>query len=248
MRDTLLLDQEEYGKKYDELRDQFLEMGQLKSDFDIEKFTIKREGYFIAHQFHFLIRQYSLTLIETRRMLIEKEDLMRRIQELKVKLDQGEKKTIITHDHGQKEVYIDLQILNYENHLNNIELDLVNKVCSCKQYELHRKRLIEMNNGEVPTRAQYQGEEPEYWKWFLGRKALWQFKSRQTGIDVGVWENVNYLEEPANIRDDYQVLMLEKGMIPLEQLEREITEKMIEDRKFLDGIKATSTLKGIDSK
>ena len=43
--------------KYNELKKQFLEMSQLKSDFDIEKFTVKKEGHFIAHNFHFLMRQ-----------------------------------------------------------------------------------------------------------------------------------------------------------------------------------------------
>ena len=44
----------------DELQDQFIEMGQLKSDFDVEKFTVRKEGNFLAHNFHFLMRQYSI--------------------------------------------------------------------------------------------------------------------------------------------------------------------------------------------
>lgn len=240
MKDLLKVHDEDYQKIYDELREQFLEMGQLKSDFDIEKYTVKREGYFVAHQFHFLLRQYSLTVIETRRMLIEKEETIRKLEELRVLEKDGIVKTIIVQEHGQKEVYVDLQIKNLINRLDTIELDLVNKVCSCKQYELHRKRLIEMNDGKVPTNEQFQNEEPEYWRWFLARKALWQYKSRQTGIDVGVWENINYLEEPANIREDYQVLVLDKGMIPLEKLEKEVTEKMIEDHQFLQQFKLDS--------
>ena len=40
---------EDVNKKYETLRKQFREMAVLKSDFDIEKFTVKREGNFIAH-------------------------------------------------------------------------------------------------------------------------------------------------------------------------------------------------------
>ena len=47
-------------KQFNELKEQFIEMGQLKSNFDIEKFTVKKEGGFIAHNFHFLMRQYLL--------------------------------------------------------------------------------------------------------------------------------------------------------------------------------------------
>ena len=60
-----------------ELQEQFIEMGQLKSDFDVEKFTVKKEGNFLCHNFHFLMRQYSLTVTEMRRMLLEREEKRR---------------------------------------------------------------------------------------------------------------------------------------------------------------------------
>ena len=67
----------------EELQQHFIEMGQLKSDFDIEKFTVRKEGNFLAHNFHFLMRQYSLTLTELRRMLLDREEQRRYIEKYK---------------------------------------------------------------------------------------------------------------------------------------------------------------------
>ena len=55
-------------------------MGQLKSDFDVEKFTVRKEGNFLAHNFHFLMRQYSITLTELRRMILNREEMSRYVK------------------------------------------------------------------------------------------------------------------------------------------------------------------------
>jgi len=197
---------------FNELKSQFLEMGQLKSNFDIEKFTVKREGNFIAHNFHFLMRQYSLALFEYKRLILDREEKIRQIKELEEKLEMGERKI------GDK--YIDIEIRRKKNEMDMIDLNIINKERMIEYFEKCRKKLIELNGGEPPTNEQYQKEEPEYWRWFLLRKALWQFKQANTGISEGIWENMNYLEETPLINKDYKVEI--ENNIDIDKIEKEI--------------------------
>ena len=201
-------------EKFDELKSQFLEMGQLKSEFDIEKFTVKREGNFIAHNFHFLMRQYSLTLYEYKRLLLDREELTRQIDELKELYKSGERKI------GDK--YIDIEIKRKQNEIDMIDLNIINRERMIEYFEKCRLKLIELNGGEPPTNEQYQAEEPEYWRWFLLRKALWQFKQAATGISEGIWENIDYLEEMPLINPAYRVEI--GSRFDIEKLEKEINE------------------------
>jgi hypothetical protein len=187
--------------KYQELKNQFIEMAQLKSNFDIEKFTVKSKSNFIAHNFHFLMRQYSLALYELRRILIDIEEKNRRIEEYKELQNEGKTKI--------ERKYIDLEIEKLKNEIDLQELSLKNKYEMCSYFEKARQKLIEMNNGKPITNKQYQAEEPKYWKWYLERKAVIQSRQRTTGIDAGVWENIEHLEQPALINTNFQVSVLD---------------------------------------
>ena len=175
------------------MKDQFLETAQLKSDFDIEKFTVKREGNFIAHNFHFLMRQYSLTLFELKNSLIKQKEIKRLIEEYEI---EGKKKIIIYNNGYKVQKYADLFVSELYNRLDALDLKITDRAIRVERFEQARKKLIELNGREI-TNEQYQAEEPEYWKWYLGRKALWQRSQASTGIHEGIWENIHYLEKKA---------------------------------------------------
>lgn len=195
--------------KYQELKKQFIEMAQLKSNFDIEKFTVKSRSNFIAHNFHFLMRQYSLALYELRRILIDIEEKDRKIKEYQELQGKGRPKVKIFTKNGQEEKYVDLEIEKLRNEIDLQELSLKNKYEMCTQFEEARQKLIEMNGNKPITNEQYQAEEPEYWKWYLKRKAITQSRQRVTGINEGVWENIEHLEQPALMNPDFQVMVLD---------------------------------------
>jgi len=209
--------------KFNELKAQFIEMSQLKSNFDIEKLTVKKQGSFIAHNFHFLMRQYSLALGELRKMLITKEENERKIDEIK---DKGKDKILIyTHD-GKQEKYADLYIKELINRLDSLDLNIVSKVMMINSFEACRLKLIELNGGKVPTNEQYQNEEPKFLQWVLEGIALRQIKQRNTGITEGTWTNIDMLEEPALINPNFQVEMLdEKGMLNVGNAIKNIQER-----------------------
>lgn len=227
-----------YDEKFNKLKSEFIEMGQLKSDFDIEKFTVKKEGNFVAHNFHFLMRQYVLALSEARRMLIERDEKLRKLKEIEEKVkalgqDASEVKVTRKTERGDEETWADLEMQRLMNEIDLQEVTMTNKLAMCDRFEKARNKLIEMNGGQAPTNEQYQKEEPKYWKWFLERKALWQAKQRMTGISEGIWENIHYLEEPALINQAFQVPMLEdsNGMLDLQKIEKEVNQKLGYDQR-----------------
>ena len=220
------------NERISDLKDQFIEMAQLKSNFDIEKFTVKREGHFVAHGFHFLMRQYHLALYEMRRMLYDREALLRKLAKYRRMERAGKTEFIIEREHGPEDCHVDIEIGRTTNEIDLVEVTMVNKIKMCEGFEAARKKLIELNGGKPPTNEQYQAEEPEYWKWFLSRKALWQAKQARTGIHEGVWENIDNLEQPALLTERFQVLMLDTmGLLDMEKLERNVeTAKGIPER------------------
>jgi len=200
----------EINAKFQELKSEFIEMGRLKSDFDIEKFTVKKEGNFIAHNYHFLMRQYSLAMYEAKRMYLDKEEKLREIEKL---------------NKEKKENY-DIEIMRRENEIDLLDLSLRNKTGMMDKFEECRIKLIELNDGKI-TDEQFQAEEPEYWKWYLSKKAIDQGRERTTGISQGVWENIHYLEEPALLNEDFQVDMLgSSGRPNLLEMERNIQSRL----------------------
>jgi hypothetical protein len=203
--------------KFQELKEQFIEMGQLKSDFDIEKFTVRKEGTMVAHNFHFLMRQYVLAQYEMRRMLLEKEEKLRTIVDINAQT--SDKVKVELPDGATVTKYKDLYLKQLENELDLLDVTVTNKVCMCLRFEEMRKKLIELNGGESPTNEQYQKEEPQYWKEFLTNRAKEQISERQTGVSAGIWESIRQLEEKSVINDSFKVQMLnDKGILDFDAL------------------------------
>ena len=221
--------------KYQELKKEFLDMAQLKSEFDIEKFTVRKEGVFIAHNFHFLMRQYSLTLYELRRILIDLEEKAR-ILDKYICMENNDNETMVEvlTDKGKEEKYVDLEIERTKNEMDLLELSLMAKYKACVHEEKCRQELIKRNGGTAPTNEQYQAEEPAYWKWELKRIAVYQARQAQTGVHQGTWLNIDHLEQPPLLNPDFQVKVLDKNAgldLGLAAVEIENQKGMVERAK-----------------
>ena len=224
----------------DELQDQFIEMGQLKSDFDVEKFTVRKEGNFLAHNFHFLMRQYSITLTELRRMILNREEMSRYVKKFQKLLDEGVETTwVVVPGEGRDEKWVDIELARWWNEMKSMEVTMTNKIAMVRKFEEVRQKLIEMNGGKPPTNKEYQEETPKYWKWHMEKLALWQIKAHATGISRGVWENIDLMERQALIDPEFQVKVLnDDGMFDMKQIElnNEIEKQLGDGRvkKLLD--------------
>jgi hypothetical protein len=196
MKNTNLQKHEEYNKIFEELKEQFKEMGRLKSDFDIEKFTVKSKGVNLpAHDFHMLLRQYRFAVTEAKRMYIEKERLQRKLDRLMT---------------NKPEDY-DLDVMDLQRQIDDIEIDLVNKKGSIDGFEVCRQELIRQNGGKPYTDKQYQDEEPKFWEQKAKRQVLAQLRERNTGIKEGTTEFIEWLESPTLLPDSpNRVLLYDK--------------------------------------
>ena len=191
-----------------------------------------KEGHFIAHQFHFLMRQYSLALYEVKRMLYDREEKSRKLEEYRDKLNNGDNTVTVIGENGAEEKYTDIEIGRLNNEIDLLEITMTNKIAMVTYFEKARKKIIELNDGKPPTNAQHQKEEPEYWKWYLQNRMIWQAKEIETGVHEGVWENIDHLEQPYLLNPDYQIMVLDKnGMVDFGLLEKELElNKNIPDR------------------
>jgi len=255
----------------DELQGQFIEMGQLKSDFDTEKFSIMQEGNFLCHQFHFLMRQYSLTLTELRRMLLNIEEKKRQIDRYQKMLDEGITKYGTVRStkyddiapptgdevrYGDDDKWVDIELARVWNEMKGEEVIMTNKISMVRKFEECRKALIEKNGGKEFTNAEYQEETPRYWKWKFEQIVLRQVKAHATGISAGTWENIEFLEAQPVINPDFQVKMLnDDGLFDLKriELEQEVAKQLRAPaiKKLLEDIerdKANSETPQLESK
>ena len=223
MKTTNLQKHEEYNQIFEELKEQFKEMGRLKSDFDIEKFTVKSKGENLpAHQFHMLMRQYRLAVGETKRMYIEKERLQRKLDKLMT---------------NKPEDY-DLDAMDLQRQIDDLDIDLVNKKGMIDGFEVCRQQLIKQNGGKPYTDKQYQAEEPKFWEQKMKRQVLAQLRERNTGIKEGTSEAIEWLESPTLIPSSQnQVLLYDEtgGFNRIEWDKQLAGERKQEDRvKFID--------------
>ena len=205
------------GAMAEELESQILEMAQLKSEFDVEKYTLATKGPFIASQFHFLMKQYHHAYREAKRMLIERDEMIRTKDDLRKQIEDGAVNKVIYTNDGMKMIWLDLEIDKINNNIGNLEVSLVNKLAMCNMFEKCRLKLIELNGGQAPTNEQFQKEQPEQQKWMLMQQARLQIDSRITGASEGTLLALDWLQEPALLNPEFKVELprLESGQVDL---------------------------------
>jgi hypothetical protein len=201
----------------EEVHSQCIEMGQLKSDFDIQKYTLASKGPFLASQFHMLMRQYSLAKYEMVRMMLDKDELQRKIHDYEEQLKTcvGKKITIFT-EKGMEERYLDIELARCQNQLKLLEITMVNTVASVQRFEQCRKELIRLNGGPI-TNEQFQAEQPAQQKWMLMEQVTNQIVERNLGIKEGTMQAIEQLKAPALLTSAYAVpfLVTDRGQIDI---------------------------------
>jgi len=191
----------------DDIHEQLVEMGQIKTQFDIEKFTVGKEGDFVASQFHFLMRQYRFAVQETRRILVDYEKAQREVEFLKKEYryreagDDYEVSSPATRARLYEIEHLDLEILTQESLMRSLEIDITGKIRVIAGFETMRQALIKENGGKPPTNEQYQAEQPAYYEWLLSRKVLQELQARQTGLSLGLID-AHYMAARDPLLDD----------------------------------------------
>ena len=155
--------------KFDWLLKAFEEMARIKTDFDILKFTMDKVWPFIAHQWHFVARQYNLTLWELHRFYKEVEQDTKTIDLYQAYVDDPNHDNHFVDSESRVRWY-ELEIETLKVQIAQNKLQIIDKKARCERYEEIRLHLEEKNWGII-TDEQYQAEEPAYWKWDLSNQA-----------------------------------------------------------------------------
>jgi len=205
----------ECDKRHQDVKDDILEMGQLKSNLDMEKFTMMKEGSFIAHQFHFVMRQYRFALYELKRMHYDRLQHERNIKRFEKMIEENTEFIEIIRDNNTTFVDLDIEIEKLKNNIFELEANMVNKACMVNYFEILRQDMIKRNGGKAPTNEQYQLEEPKYYEWFVNNKMINQVNARTTGINEGVWELIQHLEEQSPHNPNMKLDILKDTKIPI---------------------------------
>jgi len=178
------------NKKLKELKEVFMEMSPVKSEFDILNFTLAKEGPFIAHQYHFIIKQYSVAYSELKRLFLDKLEEERNLEKLKNKF--------------KKEENDDINVFRSQMKIENLEFEIQWQKYKIDRYEFIRKKLEKENWWKI-TYAQYNAEEPWYWEWNLNNQARQELLQRQTWLSKWVVNAFDMASRENNILPDYKI-------------------------------------------
>lgn len=180
---------------YAQIEAECLEMGQLKSQFDIEQFTINSQGPFPAHQYHFLMRQYSLALLELRRLYNDRERLTERRRMWQCGLLAAD---------FEKSLFPSNEIEECDIQIAMLDLSIVNKRSMCEHFEKCRRALVEQHGKEF-TNEEYQAEEPSYWLSQFNNMARSYQLQQMTGVPEGVWKSIAMANAEPLLTKEYRL-------------------------------------------
>jgi len=180
--DKIGTEKDKLNKLWTETKRDVFEMGQIKTYFDSELFTVSKEGpsptKFLASKFHFLMRQLRFSISEGRRMFLDLEEVNRQIKRLEENKDYQDK----IENEGK---FLDIEIERLKARQDDTLIELHNQLGKTEKFEELRKQLIEMNGGKEFTNEQYQAEQTEYYQWFIADILLRDFLSAKTGLTPG---------------------------------------------------------------
>jgi|LGVF01.1.fsa_nt_gb hypothetical protein len=209
-----------YSGYHEKLKTQFHEFAQRKSDFQVEKFTACSDGTIPSHQYRHVLVQIRVALTELKRRIVDRERQIRtRDRAMDVKGEDW-----------------DLDVAGAETEIESLTYDIESKLIEVNGYAVILEQL-EKENGEPFTNADFQADEPEYWKRRFARQMHDSVVDRQTGCGQG---NLIALREacvdPILPESPNQLEILPMDVRILALIAEGIDLKMLEEGEKEDGV------------
>ena len=157
------------------------EMGQIKTEFDTQHFSFK-EGPFLASNYHNVMRQMFFAMSESKRILLD-------IEELEIKLDENKSKLSRNiNEYKKRKIVIKCKKLDLQ--IDNQKYELKSHLKKIEEFDKVRIELLRLNNNNPFTNEQFQKEQSEYYKWYLSKEMLHHLWSHRSGIPAGYFESL----------------------------------------------------------
>ena len=145
---------EDVTKKLSELHEEFKKFSQVKSDFQIEKFSVVSEGSVRSHQYRHGLKQIEVGLYQVKLWLIQAEGLKRKIARWEERAGRDD----------------DLRILKAKTELQRLELSVIGRL---REIEKYNQICDYLKNEFGPFTAEdYQRDEAAYYAQRLAKQSL----------------------------------------------------------------------------
>jgi len=181
--------------------DSELELCQSRSDFQIEKFIIQ-DSFTIPYAFKTaLINRKSVA----ESILKEVIDTKTRAREFHYKWEGKDKTKPIwwkTPEGGETLSWHDIDEFYFNRTLENLAITFKSLVEELDFFDKIINRLIELNDGKLITKEQFDDDQPEYWQRRLSNQSLDDVIQARTGINAGNASSMRRASSPTVLTND----------------------------------------------
>ena len=185
----------------DRWTDSETELAQGRSDFQIEKFII-HDNFTIPSAFKSaLINRKSVA----EGLLQQIIDAKKATREFHYKWDGKDKTQPIwwkTHQGGEELCWYDIDEFHFNRMLEGLNRGFKACVEELECFDKLIHRLVELNDGKLISREQYNEDQPNYWERRLANQSLDDLLSAKTGVNPGNIRSMRRASAPTVLTDD----------------------------------------------
>jgi hypothetical protein len=177
------------------------ELAQGRSDFQIEKFII-HDNFTIPSAFKAaLINRRSVA----EGLLQQVIEAKRAAREFHYKWDGKDKNQPIwwkTREGGEELAWYDIDEFHFHRMLEGLNRGFKAAVEELECFDKLINRLIQLNDGKLVSREQYNEDQPNYWERRLANQSLDDLLSARTGVNAGNIRSMRRASAPTVLTDD----------------------------------------------
>ena len=193
------------------------EMAQGRTNFQLEKF-IGLNTHNVSVTFEHILKERRIMASGYMQKLI---DMRERVREFDYKWNGKDKSQPLVWEigagpgDGKRLCWFDIDELNMTHYLKSSELEIRDRLHQMEHMDKMMEKLVELNDGVIPTRAQFLEENEDYWDKRLAEQALDDLMASRTGISIGNIQAMRRASGPSMVDDKNE---LKEGYLPMDTL------------------------------
>ena len=177
------------------------ELSQNRSNFQIEKFIV-HDNFTIPSAFKSAIINRKSVAENLLQQVIEAKKAAR---EFHYKWNGKDKTQPIwwkTREGGEELCWYDIDEFNFHLLLNSLSFTFKASTDELQFFDTLINRLVELNNGKLIDKNQYDEDQPNYWERRLANQSLDDILQAKTGVNAGNIRSMRRASSPTVLPDD----------------------------------------------